>query len=773
MNSSSKKVKQIEDSVPLRTVTTSMALIGILSALESAEPPLWLSISSITACIIGSYVSYVRRYANNFIVKIWISVGILLMAALFFNEIFRLAQANISDARVPLTWLLMGLTGLHCFDLPRRRDLSVAALVGVTLITASATLSRELYFAIYVGSFLFLAACMFQLDCASRSFASARLYIAEEPPANPGNRFELEKQSISARFNLSDLKKTLLGFVLIFMCTLFCFSLIPRAQVGFMKQMYFSFSLPYQMQMNLMQAQGSQGHGTITTSPKAFFGFSEVLDTNYRGTLGDQVVLRIASSTGSYLRGMAYDVFDGKLWRMSQPKKTKTRLAQAGHIIDLSSDFHSFYRKIRYKNLMQIIYVEEEGSNLVVYANIPYQIYFPATSVDIDNYGGIRCPAGMQKDLVYTVSSHIPIFNYQILRQLPEEDEHPQEIIPDSYLQTPQSLAPEVNTLANEIAEQGNNFVRAERLCRYLQTHYKYDLEVTPAPVHLDTVSHFLLHSKTGFCEHFASALAIMCRTQNIPARLVTGYAPGQFNPFTGFWDVRLNDAHSWVEVFVPGAGWVPLDATPDGLMTHSLQEQSTVFDYIGKSLSPVWEKLNNSALFKSTGKVLEESFEWLGAGVAALSSGLGAAIIVTLSIALTFTALALLRRFKLFPQFNLNFPARKVSPNKVKESIDIASKEYLAVSKTLLQLGVERKPSETSEELLGRVRRTLGVDRHEREQFVSTLNNFVDLYSDIRFGAGASETLPELIQMSSSLQEMSKKLSDKTKKTAISKSSC
>jgi protein-glutamine gamma-glutamyltransferase len=55
----------------------------------------------------------------------------------------------------------------------------------------------------------------------------------------------------------------------------------------------------------------------------------------------------------------------------------------------------------------------------------------------------------------------------------------------------------------------------------------------------------------------------VMARTLGIPARLTTGYAPGEYNPFTGLYEVRASDAHAWVEVYFPGYGWSTFDPTP------------------------------------------------------------------------------------------------------------------------------------------------------------------------------------------------------------------
>src|SRR5207245_1291131 len=82
-------------------------------------------------------------------------------------------------------------------------------------------------------------------------------------------------------------------------------------------------------------------------------------------------------------------------------------------------------------------------------------------------------------------------------------------------------------------------------------------------PDRADAVDEFLFVTHQGSCELFGSALAVLLRAAGIPARLVTGYTTGSYNVFTGYYDVRNSDAHAWVEMFQPGAGWIEMEATP------------------------------------------------------------------------------------------------------------------------------------------------------------------------------------------------------------------
>jgi len=98
----------------------------------------------------------------------------------------------------------------------------------------------------------------------------------------------------------------------------------------------------------------------------------------------------------------------------------------------------------------------------------------------------------------------------------------------------------------------------------YLRNNFSYTLNLTGKPGD-DPLAHFLFETRAGHCEYFASAMAIMLRTLGIPSREVNGFLPGEFNDLAGDYIVRASDAHSWVEAYFPGSGWVTFDPTPPG----------------------------------------------------------------------------------------------------------------------------------------------------------------------------------------------------------------
>jgi hypothetical protein len=105
---------------------------------------------------------------------------------------------------------------------------------------------------------------------------------------------------------------------------------------------------------------------------------------------------------------------------------------------------------------------------------------------------------------------------------------------------------------------------RLERLISHLQREYRYSLDV-PHRSGTDPVMSFLLGHKRGYCEYFASALALLGRAAGVPTRVVTGYRVTEWNRLGGYYMVRERNAHAWVEAHLPGLGWTVLDATPPG----------------------------------------------------------------------------------------------------------------------------------------------------------------------------------------------------------------
>src|SRR5262249_28160449 len=163
-----------------------------------------------------------------------------------------------------------------------------------------------------------------------------------------------------------------------------------------------------------------------------------------------------------------------------------------------------------------------------------------------------------------------------------EDDAPDAQIDPQPYLQLPASLDPRVGALAAEVLGAEKNPLRAAlRLEAHLKRAYRYSLELTNAA---DPVADFLFHRKAGHCEDFATALAVLLRTQGIPSRVAIGFYGGERvgNQYL----LRAGDAHSWTQVLVPAHGFVTVDATPEA---HRSAQPSVALGW----LTPLYDFLD------------------------------------------------------------------------------------------------------------------------------------------------------------------------------------
>jgi protein-glutamine gamma-glutamyltransferase len=131
------------------------------------------------------------------------------------------------------------------------------------------------------------------------------------------------------------------------------------------------------------------------------------------------------------------------------------------------------------------------------------------------------------------------------------------------YLEVPQVIAGPISDLARRWAGPlATDFEEANAIEERLRTEYRYDLD-SPSGGAPQPLLHFLFESKSGHCEFYSTAMAMLLRTLGVPTRNVTGFIGGTYNRFGEFYAVRQGDAHSWVEVYLDGRGWTRFDPTP------------------------------------------------------------------------------------------------------------------------------------------------------------------------------------------------------------------
>ncbi|BCX52135.1 DUF3488 domain-containing protein [Comamonas sp. Z1] len=184
------------------------------------------------------------------------------------------------------------------------------------------------------------------------------------------------------------------------------------------------------------------------------------------------------------------------------------------------------------------------------------------------------------------------------------------------YLQLPAGSNPRTRALGEhlqaELRAQPGAGADTDRLIASALQHLKtggYTYTLEPGVVDsVHTADDFWFDSKQGFCEHIASAFAVLMRSMGVPARIVTGYQGGDRNSVDNYWTVRNSDAHAWTEVWIAGRGWVRVD--PTGAVAPSRVGQfqrlsappgafaSAVGNFVDtgtlEKLRAVWEAVNN-----------------------------------------------------------------------------------------------------------------------------------------------------------------------------------
>src|SRR5262245_24274947 len=119
-------------------------------------------------------------------------------------------------------------------------------------------------------------------------------------------------------------------------------------------------------------------------------------------------------------------------------------------------------------------------------------------------------------------------------------------------------------------------FDRAVNIEQYLRSTFTYSTHVAGVPTDRDWVDYFLFDSKQGYCDYFATAMVVLLRVEGVPARVASGFAPGDFDPSTGIATVRENHAHSWVEAYFPRYGWIVFEPSAIRPLPNRVEDLSS-----------------------------------------------------------------------------------------------------------------------------------------------------------------------------------------------------
>ena len=309
-------------------------------------------------------------------------------------------------------------------------------------------------------------------------------------------------------------------------------------------------------------ASGALKRGGIGIS--GFMGFSDNVTLGEIGHLkaDDEVFMHVridrlgsAPPAGLRWRGVALDEFTGKAWKKSalaarsERKESERGFFQVGTTADINH------------LATQTFFLEPVDTPVLFGAPRIVAVQGSLPFVQIDSEAALQTRPHDQERVVYRVYSDITEPPPTVLRSDPLD-----YLVPAArYLKLPAASDPRVAILAENVVRRAgarNGYDQARAIETYLRESYAYSLDLKAGGP--DPVADFLFNVRSGHCEYFATAMAVMLRTQGIASRVVNGFLPGEYNEAAGAYTVRQSDAHSWVEVYFPQTNsWVTFDPTP------------------------------------------------------------------------------------------------------------------------------------------------------------------------------------------------------------------
>jgi transglutaminase-like putative cysteine protease len=295
---------------------------------------------------------------------------------------------------------------------------------------------------------------------------------------------------------------------------------------------------------------GSDGSGATA-------GVSGLQRTHYLGPgpdYQDEAVLRVwfrttevgVPSAHHYLRAVTYDTYVGAGWMTSDVGVVDYG---AGERIEVEPPTSS--RLVRQEvDLLADLDEALFAAGDLLTVDQQYQVLWRSNE---DQFGTATDAAS------YVAESFVSDASMQELRAAGED--YPRWVV-DRYLSLPAGLPDRVLVLARDLtATEPTPYDRVMAIEDYLR-EYEYSLDVPRPPLHQDVVDYFLFELRRGFCDYYSSAMAVLARAAGVPARVALGYTSGVFNRTTGAFLVQDRNAHSWVEIYFPGYGWVEFEPT-------------------------------------------------------------------------------------------------------------------------------------------------------------------------------------------------------------------
>ncbi|MBF0555711.1 MAG: DUF3488 domain-containing transglutaminase family protein [Nitrospirae bacterium] len=272
-----------------------------------------------------------------------------------------------------------------------------------------------------------------------------------------------------------------------------------------------------------------------------------------------------------YWRGILFDTFDGTSWKSSLAEATATTRPE----------------RLRGRRVSQTIYLEPYGNKYVFALDKPISILIK----------NIRSPGGfiyltkepIKNKLRYEAISVIEGKPQGAVQpNMPDRPDKADMAEKESYLKLPPDIPDGITALAQTLTKDKGRRAATEAILTYLRDgRYSYSLERLPESQ--SPLSEFLFKTKSGNCEYFASAMAVMLRASGIAANVIGGYKGGQYNNLGGYYIVMQKNAHVWVEAYIDGEGWRRYDPTPAAAFSISIESKGALL----RTLQTSFDALN------------------------------------------------------------------------------------------------------------------------------------------------------------------------------------
>ncbi len=281
---------------------------------------------------------------------------------------------------------------------------------------------------------------------------------------------------------------------------------------------------------------------------------TDTLDMTTRPRLSDEVVMTVRSQLASFWRTETFDQWDGSTW--SRSGGLSGSYLDDGVVVPSPEDLAA----LDGEDSTQEFRIEIGFATAVPSAPSPVEVDSDQELAQRPD-GTLVSPARpLSRGTTYIVTSRQLPVTPELLRST-DADDVP-EGIRDAYAAPPVATGRTVELVESLTAGIDNDFDKVRAFEQWMDDNTEYSLDAPLSPKGVDVVDHFLFDSQLGWCEQIASSLVVMARIAGVPARLATGFAPGEWDAVGGRFVVREREAHAWAEVWFPEFGWVTFDPT-------------------------------------------------------------------------------------------------------------------------------------------------------------------------------------------------------------------